>query len=157
MRSSFGFTGQVNRRVHASRPTSVKDKFSGKLVELTNLLNIGDPTRRDVYLEAVINANAYREFGEFTENWQRRIVSPAASRCAAANWARVSSAPPPLPTACSATHRLWKREMFVPIDDHGSRFTGRRDAIANDVDYGPCRILRKQKRPTGSLRTFKPV
>ncbi len=139
MRSSFGLQGQkcsACSRVLVEAP--VKDKFAAKLVELTNLLTVGDPTRRDVYLGPVINANAYREFGEYTEE-----LSGAGSFLTGGKQMRDGDlgkgffCAPTIADGVPVDHRLWKREMFLPITmitavdslDAAMR-------IANDVDYG---------------------
>src|SRR5512147_1263629 len=68
LRSAFGLQGQkcsACSRVYVEN--SVKDKFVGKLLDLTNKITIGDPTRREIWLGPVANKSSYREFAEFTE------------------------------------------------------------------------------------------
>ncbi len=85
MRSAFGLQGQkcsACSRIYVEN--SVKDKFVDKLVNLTNKIAIGDPTKREVWLGPVANKSSYREFSEFC----RRTVTgrrdshgrPAAAR-----------------------------------------------------------------------------
>jgi 1-pyrroline-5-carboxylate dehydrogenase len=69
MRSSFGLQGQkcsACSRVFVEEP--VYDQLVSRLVELTNKIVIGDPTRREVYLGPVINRSSYRDYQNFAED-----------------------------------------------------------------------------------------
>jgi len=139
MRSAFGLQGQkcsACSRIFVEAP--VKDKLAAKLVELTNKLVVGDPTRREVYLGPVINANAYRDFGEFTEE-----LSSAGKFLTGGKQLREGElgkgyfCAPTIADEVPLDHRLWKYEMFLPItmltavDSLDSAMR-----IANDVNYG---------------------
>nr|MBI2904117.1 aldehyde dehydrogenase family protein [Chloroflexota bacterium] len=139
MRSAFGLQGQkcsACSRIFVEAP--VKDKLAAKLVELTNRLVVGDPTRREVYLGPVINASAYRDFGEFTEE-----LSSAGKFLAGGKQLREGElgkgyfCAPTIADEVPMDHRLWKHEMFLPItmltavDSLDSAMR-----IANDVNYG---------------------
>ena len=59
MRSAFGFSGQkcsANSRVYVERP--VLDEFNRLLVQKTEAITIGDPTKRENWLGPVINQSA---------------------------------------------------------------------------------------------------
>ncbi len=139
MRSAFGLQGQkcsACSRILVEAP--VKDKLAAKLVALTNRLVVGDPTRREVYLGPVINANAYRDFGEFTEE-----LSGAGKFLTGGKQLREGElgkgyfCAPTIADEVPLDHRLWKYEMFLPItlltavDSLDSAMR-----IANDVNYG---------------------
>ncbi len=139
MRSAFGLQGQkcsACSRILVEAP--VKDKLAAKLVELTNRLVVGDPTRREVYLGPVINASAYRDFGEFTEE-----LSSAGKFLIGGKQLREGElgkgffCAPTIADEVPMDHRLWKHEMFLPItmltavDSLDSAMR-----IANDVNYG---------------------
>ncbi|MBI5293758.1 MAG: aldehyde dehydrogenase family protein [Chloroflexi bacterium] len=139
MRSAFGLQGQkcsACSRILVEAP--VKDKLAAKLVELTNRLVVGDPTRREVYLGPVINASAYRDFGEFTEE-----LSSAGKFLTGGKQLREGElgkgyfCAPTIADEVPLDHRLWKYEMFLPItmltavDSLDSAMR-----IANAVNYG---------------------
>jgi 1-pyrroline-5-carboxylate dehydrogenase len=139
MRSAFGLQGQkcsaCSRIIVES---SVKDKFAQKLVDLTSKLIVGDPTERSVYLGPVATASAYREFSEYTEE-----LSGAGQflfggqQLTEGNLGKGYFCAPTIADNVPITHRLWKREMFLPITMITA--VDSLDAamqIANDVDYG---------------------
>jgi len=151
MRSAFGLQGQkcsACSRIFVEAP--VKEKFAEKLVELTNKIVVGDPTRRATYLGPVINANSYREFSEFTEE-----LSSAGAFLAGGQQLRDGDlgkgyfCAPTIADGVPTDHRLWKHEMFLPITmmtavdslDAAMR-------MANDVDYGLTAGFYGSKRET---------
>jgi len=152
MRSAFGLQGQkcsACSRIIVEAP--VKEKFAAKLVELTNKLVVGDPTQRTVYLGPVINANSYREFSEFTEE-----LSGAGKFLTGGKQLRDGDlgkgyfCAPTIADGVPMEHRLWKREMFLPItmitavDSLAAAMK-----IANDVDYGLTAGFYGSKKETG--------
>jgi 1-pyrroline-5-carboxylate dehydrogenase len=139
VRSAFGLQGQkcsANSRVYVEAP--VKDKLTQLLADKTRALRIGDPTEKQNWLGPVINANSHREFGEFAEELsQAGEFVTGGHKLTEGEYAKGFFAEPTLVEGVDTGHRLWKREMFLPITmiaavdslDEAMR-------LANDVDYG---------------------
>lgn len=143
MRSAFGLQGQkcsANSRIFVERP--VKDKFMQLLIEKTAAIPVGDPTQKDKWMGPVINANAYRQFSEFTEELSQGgdIVfggKQLTHRTDDTDYGKGYFCEPTIADDLPMEHRLWKHEMFLPITmlkavdslDEAMRY-------ANDVDYG---------------------
>jgi len=138
VRSAFGLQGQkcsACSRVLIEAP--VYDALVTRLVELTNKLAIGDPTRRDVYLGPVVNKSSYNDYQQFTgEIADAGRFLTGGKVLTDGDFARGYFAAPTL-AELPLTHRLWKQEMFVPITTVG-KVDSLDEAmrIANDVDYG---------------------
>jgi 1-pyrroline-5-carboxylate dehydrogenase len=139
VRSSFGLQGQkcsACSRVYVEEP--LYDQVVERLVELTNKLTIGDPTKREVYLGPVINKSSYQDFKNFTEELSQdgRFLT-GGQVLTEGEYARGYFVTPTLVADVPKNHRLWKEEMFLPITtvakvdnlDEAMR-------LANDVDYG---------------------
>ena len=138
MRSAFGLQGQkcsAGSRVLIESP--VYDKLVDRLVELTNKLTIGDPTKRDTYLGPVVNKGSYRDYQDFVSQLKEsgRILT-GGKVLTDGEYARGYFCAPTL-AELPYDHRLWKQEMFVPITTVG-KFDDLETAmkIANDVEYG---------------------
>jgi 1-pyrroline-5-carboxylate dehydrogenase len=140
VRSAFGLQGQ--KCSACSRVFIEKDIYQRlltRVLELTNKLEIGDPTLRSVYLGPVVNQSSYKDFQTFIAEMQtanarfltggRVLTSDELGKgyfCA-----------PTIAADLPLEHHLWKQEMFVPITtvaqvdslDEAMR-------LANDVDYG---------------------
>jgi 1-pyrroline-5-carboxylate dehydrogenase len=139
IRSAFGLQGQkcsANSRVYVEAP--VKDKLTALLVEKTRAISVGDPTERQHWMGPVINANSFREFGEFAEELsQAGEIVAGGHKLTEGELAKGFFAEPTLVDGVAKSHRLWKHEMFLPITmvaavdslDEAMR-------LANDVDYG---------------------
>ena len=139
MRSAFGLQGQkcsANSRIYVE--AAVKDKLTALLADKTRAITIGDPTQKQNWLGPVINANAHREFGEYAEELSQAGEFVAGGRkLTEGDYAKGYFAEPTLVDGVDKGHRLWKREMFLPIAmitaveslDEAMR-------LANDVDYG---------------------
>jgi len=139
MRSAFGLQGQkcsANSRILVEAP--VKDKLTQMLTERTQALTIGDPTRRENWLGPVINASSYREFSEYSEELsQAGQILHGGHQLTQGDFGQGYFCEPTLVDGVDKSHRLWKREMFLPITmitsvdslDEAMR-------MANDVDYG---------------------
>ncbi len=152
MRSAFGLQGQkcsACSRIIVEAP--VKEKFAAKLVELANRLVVGDPTQRTVYLGPVVNASAYQQFGEFTEE-----LSGAGKFLTGGKQLRDGDlgkgyfCAPTIADGVPMEHRLWKHEMFLPITmitAVDSLATAMK--IANEVDYGLTAGFYGSKKETG--------
>jgi len=138
VRSAFGLQGQkcsACSRVYIEDP--VYDQLVPRLVELTEKLNIGDPTDRSVYLGPVVNRSSYRDFQQFTEDIsQHGRFLTGGTVLTDGDFARGYFCKPTL-AELPLDHPLWKREMFVPITTV-ARVSSLEEAmrLANDVDYG---------------------
>jgi len=139
MRSAFGLQGQkcsACSRVFVEEP--VYDQLVSRLVELTNKIVIGDPTRREVYLGPVVNRNSYRDYQNFAEDLsQNGRILTGGKILLEGDLAKGYFCAPTLVDQLPLDHALWKTEMFVPITtiapvkdlDEAMR-------LANDVSYG---------------------
>lgn len=139
MRSAFGLQGQkcsACSRIIVEKP--VKETFAKKLVDLTNALKVGDPTKRENYLGPVANASSYKEFSEFTEDLSSAgKFLTGGKQLREGDLAKGYFCAPTISDEVPITHRLWKHEMFLPITMIAT-VESLDDAmkIANDVDYG---------------------
>ncbi|MEW6718781.1 MAG: aldehyde dehydrogenase family protein [Chloroflexota bacterium] len=140
VRSAFGLQGQkcsAASRLLIEEP--VYDDLVGQLVEMTNKLEIGDPTDRKVYLGPVINQTSYNDFKNFTEE-----ITQAGGKFLTGGkvktggmFAKGYFCEPTLVAELPLSHRLWKHEMFLPITTI-ARVKSLDEAmtIANQVNYG---------------------
>lgn len=139
MRSAFGLQGQkcsACSRVLVERP--VKEAFAEKLVALTEKIRIGDPTRRDVWLGPVINQSAYTDYINYcNELDQAGKILTGGKHLIADELGQGYFCAPTVVDDLAADHRLWKREMFVPVVIVGA-VDSLEEAMqrANDVEYG---------------------
>jgi 1-pyrroline-5-carboxylate dehydrogenase len=140
VRSAFGLQGQkcsACSRVFVERPAY--DKLVERLVAMTSKIQVGDCTRRDVWMGPVVNQSSYRDFKSFTEE-----ISQAGGKfltggkvLAGGGHAKGFFCEPTLVGDLPLTHRLWQHEMFLPIttiapiDSLEQAMT-----LANDVNYG---------------------
>ena len=140
MRSAFGLQGQkcsAASRVLVEEP--VYDDLVARLKDLTDKLVIGDPTDRNVYLGPVINASAYQDFKNFTEE-----ISQAGGKFLTGGHVKSGNGfdkgyfcEPTFVTGLPLDHRLWKYEMFLPITTIAPVINlDEAMKIANDVNYG---------------------
>lgn len=138
MRSAFGLQGQkcsACSRVYVDN--RVKDQFVTKLLDLTNKIAIGDPTRRENWLGPVANQKAYHDFANFSEELSHsgEILTGGKHLTEGELGQGYFCAPTlaHLPT----DHRLWKVEMFLPITTiAGYDDIAEAMRLANNVDYG---------------------
>jgi 1-pyrroline-5-carboxylate dehydrogenase len=139
LRSAFGLQGQkcsACSRIFIEEP--VYDRLVGRLVEMTNALTIGDPTRRNVYLGPVVNRNSYRDYQNFSEDLSQsgRILT-GGRILVEGEFAKGYFCAPTLVADLPREHPLWQREMFVPISTI-AKVKSLDEAMqwANDVTYG---------------------
>lgn len=139
VRSAFGLQGQkcsACSRVLIEEP--VYDALVERMVELTNKLNIGDPTERNVYLGPVVNRSSYKDFQRFTEDLSQsgRFLT-GGTVLTEGKYAKGYFCAPTFAADVPYDHALWQQEMFVPITTVG-KFTDLEEAmrIANSVNYG---------------------
>jgi 1-pyrroline-5-carboxylate dehydrogenase len=139
VRSAFGLQGQkcsACSRVYIEE--QVYDELVPRLVELTNKLNIGDPTDRNVYLGPVVNKSSYQDFKNFTEELSQggRFLT-GGQVLTEGEFGKGYFCAPTLVADLPKAHRLWKHEMFLPITTVTSvKNLDEAMHLANDVDYG---------------------
>ncbi len=140
VRSAFGLQGQkcsAASRVLVEEP--VYNDLVARLKEMTEKLEIGDPTEKSVYLGPVINQSSYQDFKNYTEE-----IDQAGGKFLTGGKVKLDGdfskgyfCEPTLVVDLPFKHRLWKHEMFQPITTIGKvRSLKEAIQIANDVDYG---------------------
>jgi len=118
VRSAFGLQGQkcsACSRVYIEK--SIYQKVLTRILELTNKLEIGDPTERSVYLGPVVNKSSYQDYQDFVKE-----IRDAGGRFLAGgavltdgDLAKGYYCAPTIVVDLPLEHRLWKQEMFLPI------------------------------------------
>lgn len=137
MRSAFGATGQkcsACSRVFVH--SSVKDEFLQKLVDNTNQLTIGDPTRRETYMGPLVNETAFDAYRSYIEQIRQAggSILTGGQILEEGNGYYVA---PTVAANLPLDHELWQKEMFAPIvtvaefDDNEQAM-----ALANNVKVG---------------------
>ncbi len=138
MRSAFGFQNQkcsATSRVYVHR--AVAAPFVERLLERTEAMSIGDPTRRDVYYGPVINARAVGRYEQaVAQARQEGTLLTGGRRLSEGVLARghyVAPTVAQLPLASS----LFRDELFVPVLAV-AEVDGLDEALAqaNAVEYG---------------------
>jgi 1-pyrroline-5-carboxylate dehydrogenase len=138
MRSAFGLQGQkcsACSRIYVEKP--VADKFKQKLLEQTHKIAIGDPTIRTNWLGPVANANAYRDYSNFSEELsQGGTILTGGKHLVEGELGKGYFCAPTI-AEIPLEHRLWKHEMFLPITTVAEvESLDQAMRLANDVDYG---------------------
>ncbi len=138
LRSAFGLQGQkcsACSRVYVEE--SVREKFVQKLVDLTNKIAIGDPTKRENWLGPVANKSAYHDYANFAEELsQGGEILTGGKHLYEGDLGKGYFCAPTLAYA-PADHRLWQVEMFLPITTiMGYTDINEAMSMANNVDYG---------------------
>lgn len=139
VRSAFGLQGQkcsACSRVYVEEPAY--DELVRRIVDLTNKINIGDPTERKNWMGPVINASSYQDFKNFSEELsQAGTILTGGKVLLDGNLAKGYFCSPTLVSDVPYDHRLWKHEMFLPITTIG-KVANLDEGIkhANDVAYG---------------------
>ncbi len=135
MRSAFGLQGQkcsACSRVYVHK--DVKEQFTAKLLELTEKINVGDPTDRDNFMGPVINESSYEDYKRFVKDLRAsgRILYGGTTIGEEGYFVA-----PTIVDKLPHDHYLWKHEMFLPIVTI-TEFEDFDDAMqkANDVEYG---------------------
>jgi 1-pyrroline-5-carboxylate dehydrogenase len=139
MRSAFGLQGQkcsACSRIFVEKP--VKEALVEKLVDLTNRISIGDPTRREHWMGPVINRKAFDDYQKYIDELGRvGVILTGGQQMTKNDLAHGYYCAPTLVDGVPPDHRLWRHEMFLPValvtaveslDEAMHR--------ANDVDYG---------------------
>jgi 1-pyrroline-5-carboxylate dehydrogenase len=139
IRSSFGLQGQkcsASSRIYVEAP--VYDELTARLKAQAEALIIGDPSQRTVFLGPVINQAAYENFKDFCEELsQAGQFLTGGHTLTGGDFSKGYFCQPTFVTGVPHNHRLWKREMFLPITTIAKVETlDEAMHYANDVDYG---------------------
>ena len=139
MRSAFGLTGQkcsACSRVYVEEP--VREAFVQKLVDLTNKMAVGDPSRQEIYMGPAANKGAYRDYQGFVEALHRDgNVLTGGKVLTDGDYGKGFFVAPTVVDELPLDHELWKVEMFLPIVKVGGvESLEQAMALANDSVYG---------------------
>ena len=139
VRSAFGLQGQkCSACSHVYIEEPLYDTLVARIVDLTEKLEVGDPTNREVYMGPVINQSSYQDFKNFTEELsQAGTFLTGGKVLTEGKLSKGYFCAPTLVAEVPLNHRLWKHEMFLPITTI-ARVNNLDEAMeyANDVDYG---------------------
>ena len=118
MRSAFGFDGQkcsANSRVYVER--AVAAEFLERLVEKTQKISVGDPTRRENWMGPVIGERAIRRFRDAVDEGKRDggQVLVGGDVLIDGEYARGHFPMPTVIAGLPPDHRLFRDELFVPL------------------------------------------
>lgn len=135
MRSAFGLQGQkcsACSRVYVHK--DVKEEFEAKLLELTQKINVGDPTQKENWMGPVVNKYAFEDYQKFTAELEENGRVLYGGKVLDLNGYYVQ---PTIVDELPEDHRLWKYEMFLPIVTI-AEFEDLDEAMAkaNEVEYG---------------------
>jgi 1-pyrroline-5-carboxylate dehydrogenase len=139
MRSAFGLDGQkcsACSRVYVQE--GVYDQFKARLVEITQVAKIGDPTSRDVYMGTVINKKAYEDYQRFMAQARADgTVLVGGSVRTEGDMAKGYFVEPAVVEGLPEDHDLVKNELFLPIL-HLAKVKTLDEAMqkANNTQYG---------------------
>jgi 1-pyrroline-5-carboxylate dehydrogenase len=139
VRSAFGLQGQkcsANSRIYVEK--AVYQEFVSKLVELTEKIEVGDPTIRSVFMGPVINKNAYSDFKDFCAQLEKAGTLLTGGQVLTVDeYSKGFFCQPTIAIEVPHTHPLWKQEMFLPITMiHPINNLEQGMTLANDVMYG---------------------
>jgi 1-pyrroline-5-carboxylate dehydrogenase len=139
VRAAFGLQGQkcsACSRVFIEEP--LYNQVVDRTVELTNKLNIGDPTDRSVFLGPVINEGSYNDYKNFVEDLDRSgNILTGGKVLTEGEFAKGYFCAPTVVADVPIDHRLWQHEMFIPVTMvHKVNNLDEAMELANDVDYG---------------------
>jgi 1-pyrroline-5-carboxylate dehydrogenase len=117
IRSAFGLQGQkcsACSRIYVEAP--VYDEMVTRLVDMTNKLKVGDPTESEIFMGPVINKYSYKEYQEFAEELsQDGDILTGGKVLTEGDYGQGYFCSPTLAVNVPREHRLWDREMFLPI------------------------------------------
>ena len=139
VRAAFGLQGQkcsANSRVFVEEP--VYDAFVKRIVELTNALQIGDPTLQKTFFGPVNNKNSYDDFAKFTADLKASgKILTGGEQLMENDMDKGYFCAPTIAVDVPLDHYLWKTEMFLPILMVAPiKSLEEAMQIANDIDYG---------------------
>ena len=139
VRSAFGLQGQkcsACSRILIEEPAY--DELVDRLVELTNKIEIGDPTDRQVWMGPVINQASYNDFKEFSSELAKAgTILTGGKVIEGAELSKGYFCQPTFAADVPYDHYLWQHEMFLPISTVG-KINNLEEGmeIANNVNYG---------------------
>lgn len=139
VRSAFGLQGQkcsACSRVLVEEP--LYEDVVNRVVELTNKLNVGDPTKREVYMGPVINKSSYQDYKDYTEELSQVGTFLTGGKVLTdGEMGKGYFCSPTIVADVPLDHRLWKHEMFLPITTV-AKVNSLDEAMhhANEVNYG---------------------
>lgn len=140
MRSAFGFDGQkcsALARVYVDK--RVIGEFVDKLVERTQTIAVGDPTKRENWMGPVINQRALDTFTRAVDEAKADggTIAIGGEVLRDDETGRGYFPAPTVVTGLPTTHRLFRDELFVPllvvgaVDSLDEALT-----LANQTEYG---------------------
>ncbi len=135
MRSAFGLQGQkcsACSRVYVHK--DIKDEFMAKFLELTEQIQVGDPSKKENFMGPVANKSAYEDYKKFVSDLREVGKVVYGGETLDGNGYYVA---PTIVDELPGDHYLWKQEMFLPIVTVAD-FEDMNEAMeeANDVEYG---------------------
>ncbi len=138
MRSAFGLQGQkcsACSRVYVEH--AIAEPLRRRLVELTEAIQIGDPTRRENWLGPVISRSAYHRYHKCVENLARHGTVFSGGRYLTEGALGKGFFVAPTVGTAPLDYSLWRDEKFIPLVLIGE-VSSVDEAItrANDSDYG---------------------
>jgi 1-pyrroline-5-carboxylate dehydrogenase len=139
MRSAFGLNGQkcsACSRVYVHE--EVYDAFKAKLLELTKVIKVGDPTERNTFMGTVINKGAYQDYQKFIARAEaEKAVLYGGHVLTEGEFTKGYFVEPAILEGLPEEHELVKNELFLPIL-HLAKVKTLDEAMqkANDTPYG---------------------
>jgi 1-pyrroline-5-carboxylate dehydrogenase len=139
MRAAFGLSGQkcsACSRVYVQE--GMYEAFKARLVEMTDAIRVGDPTRRDVFMGTVTSKDAYHKYQTYVEQARADgTVLIGGNVLTDGPLAHGYFVEPTIVEGLPEDHELVKTELFVPIL-HLAPVRTLEDAMgkANDTIYG---------------------
>ena len=139
MRAAFGLSGQkcsACSRVYVQE--GIYEAFKARLVEMTDAIHLGDPTRRDVFMGTVTNKDAYHKYQTYVEQARADgTVLIGGNVLTDGRLAHGYFVEPAIVEGLPEDHDLVKTELFVPIL-HLAPVRTLEEAMgkANDTIYG---------------------
>lgn len=117
MKSAFGLGGQkcsACSRVYVHK--KVEESFLEKLLEKTSQIEIGDPTKRDVYLGPLINQRAVEKFKTWADICRQEGKILAGGKVLTeGSLAKGFFVEPTIVTGLPKDHKIFQEELFLPL------------------------------------------
>lgn len=139
VRSSFGLQGQkcsACSRVFIEEP--LYEKVTHRMVELAELLKVGDPTDRQTYMGPVINKKSYSDYQGFVAELAKAgKILTGGKVLNEGDLVKGYFCAPTIVADVPLEHPLWMQEMFVPIVMVSPvKNLDQAMKLANSVNYG---------------------
>jgi 1-pyrroline-5-carboxylate dehydrogenase len=117
LRAAFGYSGQkcsACSRVYVQK--SIKDKFLERLVAKTNVLKIGKPWEKDVYVGPIINEQAVKKFQKSSDLAKKDGKVICGGSLVLDSFHKDGNfVTPTIVTNLPKDHELIQEELFLPI------------------------------------------